>query len=211
MTQSPNDPVNPPTPDDSGLDAAQQSLSDALRVSFGFLKVLMVALLVFYVFSGVFIVDEQHTAVRYRFGERVSTHGPGWHIGLPFPIDEIVKVPSNVQTLRMDKSFWYHNPQGKSPNTLAGQQLDPLQDNFLITGDTNIVHVQFDVKFLIREENVDNYLRNVGSMQRANELVRTAARPGHDPRDLVIQCRRHRHPQGLPTGQDQERHAGDTQ
>ena len=52
MSQSPGTPSQPnaPLPDDSGLDAAQQSLSDALRVSFFLLKVLMIVLLVIYLY-----------------------------------------------------------------------------------------------------------------------------------------------------------------
>ena len=69
MTQTPTSPNPTPPPDkpapgEPGLDAAQQSLSDALRVSFGVLKVLMVVLFVVYLGSGVIRVDEQNTADR---------------------------------------------------------------------------------------------------------------------------------------------------
>ncbi|MEM9109334.1 MAG: SPFH domain-containing protein [Planctomycetota bacterium] len=180
MSEPPQDP-NPTSPppvqkpaEEPGLDAAQQSLSDALRVSFRVLKVVMVLLMIVYVFSGVFRVDEKNTAVRYRFGEEIGTYGPGWHFGLPFPIEQIVMVPSNTQTIRLNESFWYNNPEDQAPEALAMQPLNPLNDSFLITGDTNVIHVQFGVNYVIDPERVDDYLRNIGTIDRANEMVQTA-------------------------------------
>lgn len=183
MTQvpTPPNPATEPTPDGPGLDAAQQSLSDALRVSFRVLKVLMAVLFVAYLASGVFRVDEQNTAVRYIFGEQIGEAlGPGWHVGWPFPIEQVVMVPRNTQTVNLDKSFWYDNPDDLDPDDLGFQQLDPLKDSFLITGDTNIVHVQFKIEFVIRatDADVNRYLVNVGSLDRAHELIQTAAERG---------------------------------
>lgn len=174
MSQAPNDPISKSN-DGPGLDAAQQSLSDALSVSFRVLKIVMVGLMVVYIFSGIFRVDEKNTAVRYRFGEQIGTYGSGWHFGLPFPLERIVMVPTNDRTIRLDDSFWYNNPDDKKPDELAFQQLNPLNDSFLITGDTNVIHVQFGVNYVIDSENVDDYLRNIGTIERADELVKTAA------------------------------------
>jgi membrane protease subunit HflK len=176
VSQAPTDPTK--TTDEPGLDAAQQSLSDALRVSFLVLKIVMVFLVFAYLLSGTIIVEEGKTAVRYRFGKQIGTYGPGWHFGLPFPIEDTIKVPSSTQTLSLNESFWYHNPEDKKPEQLASQQLNPLNDSFLITGDTNVIHVQFGVNYVINSEKVDDYLRNVGSIERANELVKTAAERG---------------------------------
>lgn len=59
------------------LDPAQQSLAEALRVSFGILKVAMLALLVAYAFSGTFSVGSNEVALRLRFGEYVGSPGSG--------------------------------------------------------------------------------------------------------------------------------------
>ena len=177
MSQAPTNPTRPGN-QQPGLDAAQQSLSDALSVSFRVLKVVMVALMVVYIFSGIFRVEEGETAVRYRFGEQIGTYGSGWHFGLPFPIEEKIKVPTATQSLRLDESFWYNNPEDKKPEELAFQQLNPLNDSFLITGDTNVIHVQFGINYVINDKKVDDYLRNVGTLEKANALVKTAAERG---------------------------------
>ena len=61
--------------DRPGLDAAHQSLADALRVSFWVLKLAMLLLVVVYLFSGVFNVREQEIAVCLRFGRIVGSPG----------------------------------------------------------------------------------------------------------------------------------------
>ena len=182
-----SDPTpNPPTvtmPDEHGLDAAQQSLSDALGVSFTVLKVLMGALVVVYLFSGVFEVDEQSEAVRLRFGETVKNsagelirYESNWHIGLPFPLEEVIQIPINEQRISIDKGFWYDIPEGQldiPPATLAGKPLDPLKDGFLVTGDANIIHLKFVVGYKVSDINA--YIQNVGDPERAEQIVRMAA------------------------------------
>lgn len=178
MTPAPTPPNPGQQPQgEPGLDAAQQSLSDALRVSFTVLKALMFILLIVYLGSGITRVDEQNIAVRYRFGEQVGTYDK-WYFGLPFPIEQAVMVPKTTQTVRLDKSFWYDNPKDESPEQLAGKALNPLNDSFLITGDTNVIHVQFEVNYQIDQADVEKYLKNVGTIERADELVRTAAERG---------------------------------
>ena len=57
------------------LDPAQQSLAEALRLSFGILKITMLALLVVYALSGTFSVGSNEVAVRLRFGDYVGAPG----------------------------------------------------------------------------------------------------------------------------------------
>ena len=178
MSQSPPDPIPTQTTGEPGLDTAQQSLADALSVSFRVLKGVMLLLMFVYIFSGIIIVQEGSTAVRYRFGQEIGTYGPGWHFGLPFPIEQKIMVPSSTQTINLNESFWYNNPDDKKPEELAFQQLNPLNDSFLITGDTNVIHVQFGINYKIDSKKIDDYLRNVGTIERANELVKTAAERG---------------------------------
>ncbi|XAL99737.1 SPFH domain-containing protein [Phycisphaeraceae bacterium D3-23] len=165
-----------------GLDTAQQSLSDALGVSFTVLKGLLFVLIVVYLLSGIFQVSEGNEAVRLRFGERIGTYKPGWHFGLPFPIEEIVQVPVTEQQLTIDKSFWYDDPEGNGAAAAARRPLNPLTDGFLITGDANVVHMKFNVSFKIADaegqSGVGDYIENVGDTERAQQIVRMATERG---------------------------------
>src|SRR5262245_49708662 len=104
----PEPPEPPEVPDDS----SSQALSDALRSSFAIIKVLMIGLVIVFLASGFFTVGPQEKAVILRFGKPVGEGekallGPGPHWALPYPIDEVVRIPvGQAQTLRSTVG-WY--------------------------------------------------------------------------------------------------------
>jgi membrane protease subunit HflK len=164
-------------------DPAQQSLADALRVSFGLLKFAMLAVLVLYLLSGIFIVDEQERAVRLRFGELVGdeVYGPGVHLGLPYPIEDVVTIPVTNRTLTNREAFFFSMEdveEGRTFDEIAASgrsgPLNPEQDGSLLTGDANIVHVAYEVNWRVDEANIPAYLRNVGEEDRAQAMIRAA-------------------------------------
>jgi hypothetical protein len=105
--------ANPAGPGaDPALDPAQQSLAEALRVSFGILKLAMLALLVAYAFSGTFSVGSNEVALRLRFGDYVGAPGErvlerGTYLAAPFPFEQVVKVDTRPMRLPLDQEFWY--------------------------------------------------------------------------------------------------------
>ena len=78
-------------------DSSTRALSDALSSSFKIVKVLMVALVVIFLGSGIFTVEPNEVAVVLRFGKPVGSGADqvlqqGLHWSFPSPIDEIVTV-----------------------------------------------------------------------------------------------------------------------
>lgn len=197
MTQAPFNPFehhHPHHHDDEHeldldlLDPAQQSLNDALRVSFGLLKIVMLGVVVAYFFTGVSMVGENEQAVRLRFGEvvgegenRILTKGV--HFGWPFPIEEVIKVPNDRRSVTLNEQFMYSMtdeeralPIDQRAERRQLQNLDPSKDGSLLTGDVNIAHGEWKVFYRIG--NPVAYLENVGSEDAAAELVRVAAEHG---------------------------------
>lgn len=153
------------------LDPAQQSLADALRVSFTVLKVVMLVLLVVYLGSGVFWVGEQENAIRLRFGAIVGdqVYTEGWHIGLPYPIEQVIRVPATPRTVNMNEAFM--------PEQIdRAEALNPVRDGSLMTGDLNVVHGQFSVNYRIARP--AEFVRSVDDLALADDLVRSAAEQG---------------------------------
>ena len=68
MEAQPQRPVPVAAEAEPSLDPAQQSLSDALRLSFAVLKVVMIVLAVFFLASGFFTVNQKQAALVLRFG-----------------------------------------------------------------------------------------------------------------------------------------------
>ncbi len=166
----PTDPesqnVSLPTFDE--LDAAGQSLTNALRVSFTILKVIMVLLIVLFAVSGIFRVQPDEEALVLQFG-RLRGEGeqrilqPGLKFAFPEPISEVIRIPvQRVQTLELN-SFWYFETEqerlSQRPRPATGP-LNPLQDGYCLTRndqetglsgtDYNIVHSRWTITYLIR-------------------------------------------------------------
>ncbi|UCD00183.1 MAG: protease modulator HflK [Phycisphaerales bacterium] len=125
------------------LDAAGKSLSDALRISFVILKVIMIVLVAAFLASGFETVGSDERAIVLRFGkirgvgeERLLEPGPHWI--LPYPIDEIVKIPVETTVNLSVDSFWYYE---RPEDVLSGQRrpvrpdkpLDPKIDGYCLT------------------------------------------------------------------------------
>lgn len=169
------------------LDPAQQSLAEALRVSFTILKLAMLALLVAYAFSGTFSVGSNEVALRLRFGDYVGEPGNrvlerGTYLAAPFPIEQIVKVDTRPITLVLDKEFWFETTAEESGLTRGQLQarkampLHPLRDGSLITGDSNIAHAKWTLTWRVGDPVA--FLTNVGSKQLATDIVRLVAQQG---------------------------------
>lgn len=169
------------------LDAASKSLSDAFRISFTILKVIMIVLVVAFLASGFRTVGPDERALVLRFGKIQGIGddailGPGPHWVFPYPIDELVKIPVEKNINLPVNTFWYKEiredvmGQGVKPRNLRAEKLDPLVEGYCLTrsqavagaaqvasdregSDYNIVHTRWQINYQIA--NVDQFFRNV--------------------------------------------------
>jgi membrane protease subunit HflK len=116
---------------------------------------LLIALvLLVWLASGFYIVDEGRRGVVTRFGKYTETAQPGprWH--LPFPIEAVDVIDfSQVKTVEIG----YHNGNLKS----AG-----ATDSLMLTDDENITKIQFAVQYSLKS--AEDYLFNA---RRPDEIV----------------------------------------
>lgn len=173
------------------LDPAQQSLADAMRISFLILKIVMLLAVVVYIFTGAFQVEPQKVAARLRFGkivgqgnDRVITEG--FHMALPYPIEQVIKVPISPQSFDLLNEFFFEIRESdklKEYDEMETRALNPEKDGSLLTGDANIVHAKWTVVYRIRRKHDDSldydavvdFLANVGDLNRAERIVRNVA------------------------------------
>lgn len=152
-----NEPQN--SPPGQPLDAGAQALADALRSSFGIVKVVMALLFVVFLFSGVFTVGPREKAIRLTFGKPVGEGdkvllGSGFHFGWPYPIGDVIKIPiTEVQEVR-SRSHWFlqtavQEAAGEIPP--AGPSLNPMLDGYALTADRNIIHAKATVRYRIED------------------------------------------------------------
>ena len=179
-----NKVLQPPSPEKSPgdeLDAAGRTLSEALRVSFIILKVIMIVLVIAFLASGFRTVGSDEQALVLRFGkirgvgeERIL--GPGLHWVFPYPIDEIVKIPVEKKVNLAIDSFWYFQTRREllgEKTTRPPATLDPVLDGYCITrsekqslataasdgSDYNIIHCKWQLTYQI--DDPERFFRNV--------------------------------------------------
>jgi len=136
------------------LDPGHQSLADALRASFRILKLVMVIVIVVFLVSGVFTVDQdKEVVVLLRFGDRVGVYRDGLHWGWPYPVGEVIEVPIAPRTMTVD-AFFLNIPdtqKGRSWRELSqrGPGLNPAVDGALLTSDRAIMHMLLKAQYRI--------------------------------------------------------------
>ncbi len=182
------------------LDAANQSLSDALISSFRILKGIMIVLMFLFVFSNVRSVDTSEQALQLRLGSLYDVHDPGLVWAMPYPIDEIVPMPTKKsnELLINSHSFNRHASERGMPLAViardATEGLDPVHDGALLTADAGLVHTQWKITYkiddlrsfvsIVEGDNVEtaeslirSYIETVGvhvaSELTAEEIIRT--------------------------------------
>ena len=134
------------------VDVARSSLSDALRLSFNILKLIMAGVLILYLTSGIFVVEQHEAGIILRFGEIAGTVlEPGLHWAWPFPVDEHITIPV-ARVHSMEISFM----PGELERTRGGRKkvadkLYPWLDKYCLTGDGNIVHSKWTVRYIIAD------------------------------------------------------------
>lgn len=168
------------------MDPANQSLTDALRLSYRILRFVMVVLLALFLVSGFETVTESQTGVRLLFGKmQVNEMGDAalgtglrWSIA-PYPAGEFI-IFNQSDTVSIDRVFF---PQLRSGETVADaisrtQPHDPLQpglDGALLTADDGIVHLQLRATYII--DDPVGYLSNM-RQDKAKEIITLALQRG---------------------------------
>jgi membrane protease subunit HflK len=138
-------------------DVGSQALSDALKSSFFIVKFVMVGLVLLFLISGLFTVEEGSKAVVLRFGKPVGEGehallGPGYHWAWPAPIDTVEKIKiKSIQTAESTVG-WYagSNPFGMGPEMAnGGSSLNPANESYALSADANIIHVAAQLRYRI--------------------------------------------------------------
>ncbi len=137
----------------ASLEAANQSLADALRIMYRLLQVVMIALAALFLLSGFQQVDESERAVKIEFGRVVDANlETGAHFSLPYPLGEVRKVATSAEPIRLDTSFFprlSQADQGKpfQETSLGRTTLIPGTDGSLITADVNLAVARWQITY----------------------------------------------------------------
>ena len=128
---------------DGQLGPGYSYLSNALKVSFILLKIIMVVLIGLFIASGFRTIGHDEQALVLRFGkirgigeERLL--GPGLKWVMPYPVDEIIRIPTQRKINVPLNLFWYYQKPGEEMGETAKEKspptptLNPLTDGYCL-------------------------------------------------------------------------------
>lgn len=139
-------------------DTNTRALADALEKCFVIVRFLMAAMVILFLFSGMFTVQQNEVAVVLRFGKPVGdtvqeqVKRPGFHFAFPYPIDEVVKIPLGQSHTVVSTTGWPSlSPEQeiKGDMPIGVDSLKPGVDGYTLTGDGNIIHVRATLKYRV--------------------------------------------------------------
>ena len=107
----------------------------------------LVILLIIWVLSGLYRVLPDEQGVVLRFGKFVSTTQPGLNYHLPFPVESVL-TPKVTKVNRIDIGFRSERDSGFST---GGGVADVPEESLMLTGDENIVNIDFSVFWVIKD------------------------------------------------------------
>ncbi|SKA85427.1 membrane protease subunit HflK [Paucidesulfovibrio gracilis DSM 16080] len=137
------------------MDEFSEKLKQFKNFKFPGFKLLIVAVVVLWLLTGIFIVGPAERGVVKRFGEFNRETGPGLHYHVPYPIESVITL--NVDQVRRIEIGFRSASQDR--NFQQGQTRSVEDESLMLTGDENIVDVQFSIQYQVAD--AMSYLFNV--------------------------------------------------
>lgn len=139
------------------------------------LPIIIIVLLI-WMATGFYIVDQGQRGVELRFGKYLQTTqpGPSWH--LPYPI-ETVEVINQEQVRTIEVGY----------RTAGGGSTQELRESLMLTGDENIIDLQFAVQYNLKSPE-DYLFKNRSTDSAVRGAAESAMREivGKNKMDFVL-------------------------
>jgi modulator of FtsH protease HflK len=123
--------------------------------------------LVIWGFSGFFRVDPDELGIVLRFGQYVRDAKPGLNYHIPYPVESAL-TPKVTRVNRIDIGM-------RSAEDPRRGSRDVPEESLMLTGDENIVDVDFSVFWLIKPDGAGDYLFNIQQPEGTVKAVAESA------------------------------------
>jgi modulator of FtsH protease HflK len=134
------------------------------------IALIVLAAIVVWGFSGFFRVEPDELGVVLRFGKYTRDAKPGLNYHLPYPI-ETVLTPKVTRVNRIDIGMRLI----EDPRRGGTQMRDVPEESLMLTGDENIVDVDFSVLWRVKPTGVGEYLFNIQNPEGTVKAVAESA------------------------------------
>jgi membrane protease subunit HflK len=152
-----------------GQDRLQQLLPGGYFSGLG-IALILVGALVIWGLSGFFRVQSEELGVVLRFGKHVRTVQPGLNYHLPYPIETVLLPKAlRVSTLSIGMTLI------DDPARRGRSKREVPEESLMLTGDENIVDVEFTVLWRIKPNGAADYLFNIQNPEGTVKAVAESA------------------------------------
>jgi len=164
-----------PTPPDleeilrRGQDRLRRVLPGGILGGRGF-ALIVLGVLVLWGFSGFFRVEPDELGVVLRFGKQVREVQPGLNYHLPYPIEKVL-TPKALRVNKIDIGMRIVDDLRRGGTTTR----DVPEESLMLTGDENIVDVDFSVLWKVKPTGVGDYLFNIQNPEGTVKAVAESA------------------------------------
>jgi membrane protease subunit HflK len=152
-----------------GQDRLQHLLPGGHLGGTGVALVLAAALLIWFA-SGIFRVQSEELGVVLRFGKYVRDAQPGLNYHLPYPI-ETVLLPKALRVSTISIGMTLIDDPARRGRTMR----DVPEESLMLTGDENIVDVDFTVLWRIKPNGAGDFLFNIQNPEGTVKAVAESA------------------------------------
>src|ERR1700728_4543682 len=153
-------------------DRLQQFLPGGYFSGLG-ISLLLLAVVAIWGLTGFFRVQSEELGVVLRFGQHVRTVGPGLSYHLPYPI-ETVQLPKALRVSTLNIGFSLEESARRRRGGRDGRR-DIQEESLMLTGDENIVDVQFTVLWRIKPNGAADFLFNIQNPEGSVKAVAESA------------------------------------
>src|SRR5271166_6427778 len=133
------------------------------------LGLIVLAAIAIWGLSGFFRVDPDELGVVLRFGKYVRDAKPGLNYHLPYPVESVL-TPKVTRVNRIDIGMRLVEDLRRG-NTMR----DVPEESLMLTGDENIVDVDFSVFWLVKPDGAGEYLFNIQQPEGTVKAVAESA------------------------------------
>lgn len=128
------------------------------------IKIALGVIILALIISSVFTVEPEEAGIVMRFGKYVRSVPPGLHVKLPFPVEQVIKVPIERQ---LKEEFGFRTREAGIQTTYDNSEY--VDEALMLTGDLNVAIVEWTAqyrvddpyKFLFEVRNVQKTFRDM--------------------------------------------------
>lgn len=169
-----------PTPPDFGefLRRGQDSFNSMFGGPGGGRSFVLLGIGVFVLWlgTGIYRVNADELGVVLRFGQYNRTTEPGLRYHLPYPIETVDKPSvTRINTVEIGSNANQLGQQIYRRAAMEDGAMSPLQESQMLTGDSNIVEINFEVQWRINAAEPEKFLFNVRDAAATVKPVAEAA------------------------------------